>query len=101
MKLNQKQIKYLRSLGHALSPIVTVADRGLVDTVVEAIDEALDIHELVKVKIRHPREDRAGLCDEICKKTGAVNVQTIGMILLIYRPKKKPVITLPGQKASF
>lgn len=49
MKLNPKQIKHLRTQGHSLSPIVTVADRGLVETVIEAINEALDIHELSRL----------------------------------------------------
>ena len=41
MSLNQKQKKHLKRLGHSLSPVVIVADRGLVDTVMEAIEEAL------------------------------------------------------------
>jgi len=98
MKLNSKQIKYLRTLGHSLSPAVIVADRGLVETVVAAIDEALDVHELVKVKVRQQRDQRSALYEEICKKTGAVQVQTIGMVLLIYRPSKKSIIDLPGPK---
>ncbi|MCP3674051.1 MAG: ribosome assembly RNA-binding protein YhbY [Gammaproteobacteria bacterium] len=98
MKLNQKQIKYLRTQGHSLSPIVTVADRGLVNTVIEAIDEALEIHELVKVKVRQEREVRAKTCEDICKKTGALEVQKIGMVLLIYKPSKKSKIDLPGPK---
>ncbi len=101
MKLNQKQIKHLRTLGHSLSPIVTVADRGLVETVVTAIEEALDIHELVKVKVRQQREQRTALYEEICQKTGAIQVQTIGMVLLIYRPSKKSIVDLPGPKPKF
>ena len=98
MKLNNKQIKHLRKIGHGLSPVVIVADRGLVDTVVTAIEEALDIHELIKVKVRLQREQRLELFNEICEKTGAQQVQTIGMVLLIYRPTKDYIIPLPGPK---
>jgi len=98
MKLNTKQIKYLRSQGHSLSPIVTVADRGLTETVIDAIHEALEIHELVKVKVRQERDARAKTCDAICKKTGALDVQRIGMVFLIYKPSKKSKIDLPGPK---
>jgi RNA-binding protein len=98
MKLNIKQVKHLRKIGHALSPVVIVADRGLVETVVTAIDEALDIHELIKVKVRMQREQRLELFNEICEKTGAGEVQTIGMVLLIYRPTKNYIISLPGPK---
>jgi len=98
MKLNPKQIKFLRKLGHSLSPIVTVADRGLIETVITAIDEGLDIHELIKVKVRQDREQRNTTYEEICKKTGALEVQKIGMILLIYRPTEQHKIDLPGPK---
>ena len=100
MKLNSKQIKHLRTLGHGLSPIVTVADRGLIDTVVAAIEEALDIHELVKVKVRQERSIRKAIYEQICQKTGALEVQKIGMMLLIYRPTKQYKINLPGPKIS-
>ena len=98
MKLNIKQIKYLRKIGHGLSPVVIVADRGLVETVLTAIEEALDVHELIKVKVRLQREQRLELYNEICEKTGAGQVQTIGMVLLIYRPTKDYIISLPGPK---
>ena len=98
MKLNNKQIKFLRTQGHSLSPIVTVADKGLTENVMMAIEEALDIHELVKVKVRQQREQRDPLYKEICQKTGALEVQKIGMVLLIYRPSKKSIIDLPGPK---
>mgnify|MGYP002635789337 CR=1 FL=1 len=98
MKLNPKQIKVLRTVGHSLSPIVTVADRGLTDTVIAAINEALETHELVKVKVRHERELRNSLCEQICQKTGAVEIQQIGMILLIYKQSKQSKNTLLGPK---
>jgi len=77
-----------------MSPIVTVADKGLTESVIAAIEEALDKHELTKVKIRHDREKRDVICKEICAKTGALEVQRIGMVLLVYRPAKKSKIDL-------
>lgn len=96
MKLNTKQLKYLRKVAHDYSPLVTVADKGLSDSVIAAIDEVLGIHELVKIKVRHPKPQRAALCAEICNKTAATEVQKIGMILLIYRPSTPPKLPVPG-----
>jgi len=100
MNLTQKQIKFLKSLGHSIAPVVTVADRGLVETVIAAVDEALDVHELIKVKVRLPREERTKIYQDLCRKTGAIEVQTIGMMLLIYRPTKNSIIDLPGPKLT-
>ncbi|RLA01262.1 MAG: ribosome assembly RNA-binding protein YhbY [Gammaproteobacteria bacterium] len=100
MKLNPKQSKYLRKLGHSMSPTVIVADKGLTENVVAAIDEALEIHELIKVKVRQPKEQRKVTNQQICEKTNSYQAQTIGMILLIYRPGKDPQISLPGPKLN-
>jgi len=80
--------------------VVTVADRGLVETVVDAVNEALEIHELIKVKVRLPREEREKIYKSLCRKTKSIEVQTIGMMLLIYRPAKVSKIDLPGPKLT-
>lgn len=99
MSLNQKQKKYLKGLGHSLSPVVTVADNGLNDNVMQAIEEALDFHELIKVKVRLQRDAREVIYEEITNKTKAMLVATIGMVLLIYRPSPKNKVELPGFKS--
>ena len=43
--------KYLRSLGHRLKPVVTVAGNGLTETVLAELNRALGDHELIKVKL--------------------------------------------------
>jgi len=43
--------KYLRSLGHQLKPVVTVAGNGLTEGVLAELDRALGDHELIKVKL--------------------------------------------------
>jgi len=98
MKLSQKQNKYLKGIGHSLSPVVTVADKGLTENVLAAIEEALDFHELIKVKVRLQRDARVEIYSKICDKTGAYMVTTIGMVLLIYRPSKENKVEIPGFK---
>ena len=50
MNLSQSQKKHLRSLGHSLHPLVTVAGNGLSSGVMEELERALTDHELIKVK---------------------------------------------------
>ena len=99
MALNQKQKKYLKGIGHSLSPVVMVADKGLTENVMAAIEEALNAHELIKVKVRLQRDARVDIYTEICNQTGAEMITTIGMVLLLYRPTKKNLVELPGFKA--
>ena len=89
MKNDRK--KYLRSIGHGLKPVVTVAGKGLTEGVIAEIDRALSDHELIKVKLAvADREAKQTLIGEICERLGAENIQTIGHVLLLYRPAKKP-----------
>ena len=44
------QKKYLKGLAHSLKPTVFVGQKGAVPSVIKALDEALDTHELIKVK---------------------------------------------------
>ena len=50
MNLSQSQKKQFRSIGHSLHPLVTVATKGLSETVMAEINRALFDHELIKVK---------------------------------------------------
>ena len=43
--------KHLRRLGHNLKPIVTIANKGLTDSVNAEIERALTDHELIKIKV--------------------------------------------------
>ena len=51
MTISSADKKYLRSLGHQLKPVVTVAGNGLTESVVAELDRALSDHELIKVKL--------------------------------------------------
>ena len=78
--------KQLRSIGHHLKPVVTVAGAGLSENVLAEADRALHDHELIKVKFAiEDREERAELIEQLCETTGAENVQSIGKVVLMLR----------------
>ena len=52
MKLNGKQVRFLRGLGHHLQPVVMIGKEELTARVVAATDEALRAHELIKLKLQ-------------------------------------------------
>lgn len=91
MTLTTTRKRYLRTLGHKLNPVVTVAGKGLTDAVLAEIDRALTDHELIKVKLAvGDRELKKAAIVEICSRLNAESVQTIGHILLLFRAAKKP-----------
>ena len=81
-----KELRQLRALAHKLRPVVTIAGKGLSDTVLEELDRALNDHELIKVKVAvGDREQRESVVAEVCERSSAVLVQRIGNIATLLR----------------
>lgn len=90
MKLSTKQKQFLKALAHHLNPVVMLGNNGLTEGVVAEIDNALNHHELIKVKINgSDRETKQLIINAIIRETKACEVQTIGHILVLYRPQKR------------
>lgn len=88
MPLTNERKKYLRQIGHSLKPVVTVASKGLTESVVSELNRALEDHELIKVKLQ--TDDKQALSADICQVTEAEAVQSIGHIVLLFRAAKNP-----------
>jgi RNA-binding protein len=96
MSLTNAQRRYLRGLTHGINPVVMVGEKGLTDNVLEAIDEALDRHELIKIRLRTDRETRRSLSAEIERKFKAEPVHAIGQVACFFRRNpERQVIELP------
>ena len=86
MALNNEQKKRYRSLGHNLKPVVTVASKGLTESVIQEIERALNDHELIKVKLAvADRDSRQALVQSLCEQTGAEVIQEIGRSSLVHK----------------
>ena len=97
MALNNRQLRFLRGLSHKLNPVVMVADKGLTKNVLAEIETALEHHELVKVRLRTEREQRAEWIEQIRAGSSAEVVHAIGQVVTLFRRNpKKPVIELPA-----
>lgn len=93
MTLLNSQKKHFKAIGHKLKPIVTLAENGLSENVLKEIERALSDHELIKIKIHaENRDEKVALIDEVCQKTSASQIQTIGNTALIFRanPQANP-----------
>ena len=97
MTLSEPQKKFLRGLGHALKPVVTVGDAGVSTAVLSEFDNTIRHHELVKVKIRAAdRAARDAAIEKLCTGGSAELVTRIGNVALLYRRNTdKPGIRLP------
>lgn len=88
--ISQTERKRFRAIAHHLRPVVTVAGKGLTESVTTEIRRALDDHELIKIKIVAEREQRGDIVKSVCDATEAELVMTIGGVAVIYKSADKP-----------
>ena len=95
--LSGKQRRHLRGLGHELKPIVQVGKDGIDDGLVAAVDQALEDHELVKLKVGESAKlDRHEAAEAIARRTHSEVAQVLGNTVLLYRADPDdPEIVLP------
>jgi RNA-binding protein len=76
----------LRGAGHRLAPVVQVGKEGVTAAVLQQLSQALDAHELVKVKVgTESPEDRFEAAGRLGREAGAQIAQILGRTLLVYR----------------
>ncbi len=88
--LTGSQRKYLRGLAHSLKPVVHVGRNGVTDPVLREITEALDVHELIKVKLVDPQGRKKELAEEIAERSGGAAVGLVGNVVTLYRQHPDP-----------
>ena len=95
--LSGKQRRHLRALAHDLRPIVQVGKGGIDDGLIAAVDQALEDHELIKVKVGEAAGlDRHDVAGDLAAKTKSEVAQVLGNIVLLYRAHPEhPEIELP------
>jgi RNA-binding protein len=96
MNVTNKQKQYLKGLAHHLKPIVQLGANGFTEGVLAEIDNALNHHELIKVKIpTDDREEKSLIIEAIVRETTSVKLQVIGHTIVLYRPSSENKIELP------
>ncbi len=84
--LTSKEKRQLRQIAHHLAPIVTVADRGVTDRVLDEARRALADHEIIKAKVDvGDRTERKALGDALAAGCQCEVVQVIGKVWVLYR----------------
>lgn len=86
MALSPKFKQQLKGRAHALKPVVFIGQQGLSEAVLKEVDNTLNFHELIKVRVQiKDREERRSITAELCQGLAAEAVQLIGNIAIIYR----------------
>ena len=95
--MTSKQRAYLKSLAMNMDPIINVGKSSLTPEVTEAVAEALNKRELVKIGVlKNCIDDPREIASVIGERTHSTVVKVIGKKMIFYRKaKKNPKINLP------
>jgi RNA-binding protein len=87
LRLSAKERVHLKGRAHALEPVVHIGNAGVTDAVIAEIERALTAHELIKVRAGgQERDEREAILETILARTGAAAVQTVGKVMVLWRP---------------
>lgn len=97
ISLTAAQTRFLRGQAHGLKAMLQIGGKGVTPSVVTEVGQALEDHELIKVKVAaDDREARSALVEALIAGTGAALVQRIGHTAVLYRPsREKRQVVLP------
>lgn len=98
--MTSKQRAYLKGLAMTMDPIFQVGKSSLTPEIIEAIREAVDARELIKVSVlKNCADDPFEIAQVVAERTQSEVVQVIGKRFVLYKEnKKKKKIELPTAK---
>ena len=97
--LTPAERRALRARAHHLHPVIMIGEAGLTPAVLKEIDSALKSHELIKIRVLgEDRARRKDLPGEICAALEASPVQSIGKMLVIFRPRPEGAEPKPAPR---
>ena len=83
--LNSRQKKILRAKAHDLKPVVLIGKAGVTDGCLQSINEAVESHELIKIKFIEHKDNKEALSATICDKTESEIIGNIGHTIMLFR----------------
>lgn len=98
--MTSKQRAFLKGLAMTMDPIFNVGKSSVTPELTQAISEALDKRELIKIGVlKNCFDDPLEIAEMIAERTKSEVVQVIGKKIILYKcPRKDAKIELPGRE---
>lgn len=90
MSLTSQQRKFLRGKAHHLDAVVIIGRQGLTDGVLDAVNQALNKRELIKIRFNDYQDQKQKTTYRIIEESGAELAGIIGHVAILYRPGPDP-----------
>ena len=88
--MTSKQRAYLKSLASTLDPLFQIGKGSVTPEVIEAISEAFNNRELLKIAVlKNCMDDPRAIAEVVAERTRSQVVHVIGKKIVLYKPDKK------------
>ena len=84
-ELSNRELRALKTKAQLLKPMLKVGKDGLSPAFIKAVRDALDHHELVKVKFDEFKEQKKELGPKLAEEVSASIVMQVGHVLVLFR----------------
>jgi RNA-binding protein len=89
-ELSSAERKKLRGLAHGLKPVLHLGKAGVQTPQIEAINQALEAHELIKIKFLDLKDQKKALLESITRQTDSHLAGLIGHVAILYKEQTDP-----------
>nr|AYC80392.1 hypothetical protein [uncultured bacterium] len=89
--LPNAQIRELKARAQRLKALLKIGKEGLSPSFMTALDDALNHHELVKVKFDDFKEQKKELSPQLAEKSRSHLVTRVGNVVVLYRQKLQEI----------
>ncbi|MCX7198564.1 MAG: YhbY family RNA-binding protein [Proteobacteria bacterium] len=98
IELTPAERKALKADAHDLSPVAAIGKAGITPSLLKEIDLCLRSHALIKVRAgSDERDERAAWMLELADQLDCAPVQSIGRVLVLWRPKPDEPAASPAR----
>ena len=88
--MTSKQRAYLKGLAMTMDPILQIGKSSLTPEITQAVSEALEARELIKIHVlKNCADDGKDLAAILAERTRSQVVQVIGKMIVLYKPAKE------------
>lgn len=92
VELKGAEKRALKARAQSLEPVVRIGTAGKTDAVLRSLEEALVLHELVKLRFTEFKDEKKALAVELAEETQSALVQVVGNVAVFYRPRIRAAV---------
>ncbi|HZJ13952.1 MAG TPA: YhbY family RNA-binding protein [Chthoniobacteraceae bacterium] len=87
--LTNAKKRQLKARAQKLEPVLKIGHGGVTPAFLASLEEALNTHELVKIRFADFKEEKKTLAPQIAEQSGSELIMRVGNVAVYYRPGAK------------